>query len=87
MNGCPKSWRLRKSCLGMFLLSLFLLPPVIASAEETAAPDQPSLEMLDFLGLFNDEESGWVDPFELPESDAADLPPEQEQEQEDGDEQ
>ena len=25
----------------------------------------PSLEMLEFLGLFEDDDMGWIDPFEL----------------------
>ena len=63
MNGCPKFWKLKVSCLAL-LLSLIQMPTV-SLAQETSAQELPSPEMLDFLGLFNDEETGWVDPFEL----------------------
>ncbi|MEE4253511.1 MAG: hypothetical protein V2I50_05650 [Desulfuromusa sp.] len=38
--------------------------------EETALP---SLEMIEFLGTFEDEDEGWVDPFELLSLDDAEL--------------
>ena len=35
---------------------------------------EPSAELLDFLGSFDDAENGWVDPLELLAMDDSDFP-------------
>lgn len=65
MNGCLRSWRLKKYHLisGGLLLSLLL--PIALPAQQNGEEELPSLEMLEFLGTFEDEESGWINPLEL----------------------
>lgn len=68
----------------MIILSLFLLLPSVSLAQESISSKAPSPEMLDFLGSFDDEENGWIDPFELLAMDEGDFP--QANEQDSGDE-
>lgn len=37
----------------------------MAQQEELDKQAPPSLELLEFLGTFEDDDTGWVDPFEL----------------------
>ncbi len=82
MNGCLKFLKLRKSCPSILLLSL-LLWPNISLAQENEERLQPSAELLDFLGSFDDAEAGWVDPLELLAMDDEDLEFADEQEKSD----
>ena len=46
---------------------LWALPflPLGASAEERAQPQPPQLEIIEFLGEWEDANDGWLDPAEL----------------------
>jgi len=43
------------------------LPPAAWAKDRTpeAANEEPGMEMLEFLGSFEDKDTGWMDPFEL----------------------
>ena len=49
----------------LFCLSM-LTPSLLPAQEEQDSQDPPSLELLEFLGAFEDEDTGWLDPFTLP---------------------
>jgi len=82
MNGWLKFLRLKRSCPSLLLLSLLLWPNT-SLALENEGQQQPSAELLDFLGSFDDADTGWVDPFELLAMDEDELPPAAEQEKSD----
>ena len=65
MNGVQRLWRLKRICLISAQLCLLILGPSILLAQEKEEAVLPSLEMLEFLGLFEDDDMGWIDPFEL----------------------
>lgn len=47
------------------LSALFLLLPRQVQAQPQATEELPEMEMLEFLGAFEDADAGWVDPFTL----------------------
>ena len=49
-------------CVVICLLSLL---PILSLAQESKEETLPSVELLEFLGTFEDEDEGWVDPLEL----------------------
>ena len=58
----------------MGLPVLFLLAgPGNLPAQESQEDNMPSLEMIVFLGSFEDRDVGWVDPFELLDMDDEQL--------------
>ncbi|SHI61063.1 hypothetical protein SAMN02745165_00546 [Malonomonas rubra DSM 5091] len=65
----------------MVVVLLFLsATPLLA--QQDGLQEQPSLELLDFLGEFSDGENGWVDPFEVvPENYGALSEPEAEEQE------
>jgi len=57
---------------GAALLCLSLTANAVAADDTTTATDElPSMEMLEFLATFEDDDTGWVDPMELVETDDA----------------
>ena len=46
-------------------LCLLALVPTILSAQEIDEISLPSLELIEFLGAFEDDDAGWIDPLEL----------------------
>ena len=76
MNGLKKLWIMKVFISTMTLLTM--TPTTIWSAqtssnENQSGPQQeeqnPDGELLEFLGLFEDAETGWVDPIYLLETD------------------
>ena len=53
------------SCLVSIPLCLLALIPTILSAQEIDEIPLPSLELIEFLGAFEDDDAGWIDPLEL----------------------
>ena len=49
------------------LMVLLILAPVDGAWNQTpeAEGEKPEMEMLEFLGSFEDKDTGWMDPFEL----------------------
>lgn len=57
--------RMRKICPGLMMIALLLVLPDRASCQPETAGETVEVEMLEFLGSFEDQDTGWVDPFEL----------------------
>lgn len=68
MNGFRK--RAARGLTRLALSALFLLLPMLAPARSQPAEELPEMEMLEFLGAFEDADAGWVDPFALGDDDA-----------------
>lgn len=47
------------------LLCLLLHGPARAATQTSPPENQPDLELLEFLGAFEDRDTGWIDPFEM----------------------
>ncbi len=58
--------------MGAALLLLWL-PVQILAQNQAMEEESPSMEMLDFLGTFEDEDTGWVDPLEMAEMENGEL--------------
>lgn len=76
MNGLMKSWRLKTLITTMVILALSPLTcwsaqtaPAQERSSQQEEEEKPDGELLEFLGLFDDTETGWVDPIFLLESD------------------
>lgn len=39
---------------------------VLAAAQAVSAENLPDMELLEFLGTFEDRDTGWLNPFEIP---------------------
>ena len=63
-----------------FLLTIVLLIGLNASQVQGADKEQPSMELLEFLGSWETEGGEWIDPTELDDT----TPPAEEQEDEKG---
>jgi hypothetical protein len=48
------------------LLGLLLHGQASAAAQAVPPENLPDLELLEFLGTFEDRDTGWLDPFEIP---------------------
>lgn len=57
--------RRRTICPELMLIALVLVLPDWASCQPETAGETVEAEMLEFLGSFEDKDTGWVDPFEL----------------------
>lgn len=68
MSGFQK--RVSRGLTHLAMSVLFLVLPVQGAAQMPAVDDLPEMEMLDFLGAFEDVDTGWVDPFILGGEDA-----------------
>ena len=76
MNGLKKLWKMKAFIMTIMMLQI---TPTLAwsaqlpSKEELSPPQTekqgPDGEFLEFLGLFDDADAGWVDPMYLLESD------------------
>lgn len=49
----------------MFIPAMFFLLPSLSMAQEQKRKELPDRELIEFLGEFEDEDVGWVDPFAL----------------------
>lgn len=63
MNGFRK--RAARELTHLILSALFLVLPMQAPALSQPTEEIPEMEMLEFLGAFEDADTGWVDPFAL----------------------
>lgn len=72
MSGCQKRW---KKAAWITLGIGLMLAPATLSAQEPAQPatEQPEADLIEFLGIFDDEESSWIDPMVLLEADEKDF--------------
>ncbi len=72
--GLLRQWKPKPSRLIIVLLCLQILsPPILRAQEKQEEINLPSLELIAFLGSFEDDDMGWVDPLELMMMDDADL--------------
>ena len=65
MNGVQRFWRVKWICLIGAHLCVSILRPTILPAQEKEEAVLPSPELIEFLGSFEDDDMGWVDPFRL----------------------
>lgn len=57
-----------KILISLTLLLCLLKTPSALAGEPTAPEEElPDMELLEFLGSFEDGDVGWIDPFEIPE--------------------
>jgi len=75
---------MKKSCLVMIWLSLLVFLPAVLPAQQDDEQNLPEPELIEFLGTFTDQDSGWVDPQDLLTMDDKVL--QAAEKQEDGDE-
>jgi len=75
---------MKKSCLVMIWLSLLVFLPAVLPAQQDDEQNLPEPELIEFLGTFTDQDSGWVDPQDLLTMDDKAL--QAAEKQEDGDE-
>ena len=73
MNGYQKLWKMNRSYLVSIPLCLLALMPTTVSAQKIDEMSLPSLELIEFLGAFEDDDAGWIDPFELLVMDTREL--------------
>jgi len=80
-NGFRRLRRLKTVCPVLLTVFLVLVPAAWAKGRTPETTDEvPEMEMLEFLGSFEDKDTGWMDPFELEALAKAKEPP-----KEDGD--
>ena len=65
MNGCLKCWKKIRILLIGGVTFLLMMHPILLSAQEISDIELPSSELIEFLGAFEDDDAGWIDPFEL----------------------
>lgn len=65
MNGCLKCWKKNRIFLIGAVTFLLMLWPILLTAQETSDTGLPSSELIEFLGAFEDDDAGWIDPIEL----------------------
>ncbi len=71
MNGLKKFWKMKVfiTSMTMLMISTTSWSVQISSSEEQSNHQEeeqsPGSELLEFLGLFDDEENGWIDPIYL----------------------
>ncbi len=54
-----------KALLGLLMVVLLTNSNVMAAEEKAPAPQQPSMELLEFLGEWQTDDGEWVDPTAL----------------------
>lgn len=64
---------MKRNSPALIAVLLTLLLPSFALAQQTTPSEEPSGEMLEFLGSFEDLDVGWLDPFELLAMDGEEL--------------
>ena len=72
--GLLKQWGPKWSTPIIALLCLLILSPPLLHAQKALKEETlPSLELIAFLGFFEDDDMGWVDPLELMKIDDKDF--------------
>ena len=76
ISGCRSRYQVRNLLtLSLGLMTLAISNPPQSHAQETPQDmNSPELELIEFVGLFEDDDMGWVDPFTLQETEQTTVP-------------